>query len=216
MRPTWASWRLRAQPERRALGPACGPLPGRLHLSPSLSASLCPPTVSVSLFSLFSSPSFSLWVLLVSLYDFPYLSCPCFPIAPVCLSERVFVFPSLVSSGPPGSLCICPPHLKAGTPVTPFAAGLLSVVSWPGTCLLALWRKGSSWHISAPFPQGHSTCCSPCPHPSPCGPAPSPFDVFHPFPPPALILHPPFSSSQVFGDKRKEKSHPYEEFYLRE
>ena len=37
-----------------------------------------------------------------------------------------------------------------------------------------------------------------------------------PSPPSALNLHLPFSSSQVFGDKRKEKSHPYEEFYLRE
>ncbi|CAI9173040.1 unnamed protein product [Rangifer tarandus platyrhynchus] len=144
MRLTWASWHLGARPERRAHGPARGPLPGRLHLSSSLSASLCPPTVSVSLFSLYASPSFSLWVLLVSLYDFPYLSCPCFPIAPVCLSECLSVFPSLVSSGPPGNLCICPPHLKEGTPVTLFASVLLSVVSWPGTCLLALWWKGSS------------------------------------------------------------------------
>ena len=143
-----------------------------ISVSVSLSSYCFHLSVSFGRFSV----SFSLWVLLVSLYDLPYMSCPCFPrVSPPLASASLSISLSsrlLFPLGPRCSLCISPPHLKEGPPVTLFASVLFSVVSWPGTCLLALWLKGYSRQISATFAQGHSTCCSPRPPSHPLWPCP--------------------------------------------
>ncbi|CAN0489819.1 unnamed protein product [Rangifer tarandus platyrhynchus] len=85
------------------------------------------------------------------------------------------------------SVCLCPSlcrFLARNMPAGPVVEGLLLT------------------HFS-PFPQGHSTCCSPCPHPSPCGPPPSPFDALHPFP--SLCPNPTPSLLLKSGFWRREK-----------
>lgn len=155
-----------------AEGPARSALPA-VSVCPHLCQRLSDLRLLPSLFSLDASPSLFLSGSFLSPSTTSrichVLAPPSFSTACVCLSEHLCLPVSCFLLAR-CRLCISPPHLKEGTPVTLFASVLLSVVSWPGTRLLALWWKGYSRQISATFAQGHSTCCSPCPPPHPLWP----------------------------------------------
>lgn len=125
------------------------------------------------------------------------------PLASASLS--ISVFPSPVSSWPAVACAYL--HLISRKGHLSLCLPLSFSLSCPGqehTC----WPCGGRAtpdRFQPPSPRVTLPAALPVPHPTPCGPAASPFDALHPFPSLCPNPHLPFSSSQVYGDKKKKK-----------
>lgn len=155
-----------------------------LHLFFSLGPSCLPLRLPVSVMSLLPrvSPPLASASLSISVFPCPVSSWPAVACAYLHLISRK------------GHLSLCLP--------------LSFFLSCPGqehTC----WPCGGRAtpdRFQPPSPRVTLPAALPVPHPTPCGPAASPFDALHPFPSLCPNPHLPFSSSQVYGDKKKKIS----------
>lgn len=161
-----------------------------LHLFFSLGPSCLPLRLPVSVMSLLPrvSPPLASASLSISVFPCPVSSWPAVACAYLHLISRK------------GHLSLCLP--------------LSFCLSCPGQ-EHACWPCGGRAtpdRFQPPSPRVTLPAALPVPHPTPCGPAASPFDALYPFPSLCPNPHLPFSSSQVYGDKKKKNLTPLKSF----